>query len=460
VSISEPKRTIAPYRSVMEQERPTPPRSRRRLQVAVAITLLAAVAVLAAVQVSGLARILDGGSSEPNAPPRIAVVGADGALATVDDHGGSVVSHPVNGVTFQFPAWSPDGSRVAAIGNATGSGGVYVFQARGTGGADPAAPTEPTVIYRSPDKQPFYLYWSPDSRQVTFLTTEPVGLALRVAPADASSPGAILRQGAPLYWDWVDPTRALVNIAAGGPDAFLGEVGLDGAAGQPAATAGVFRSPAMTRDGSRRAYVVNADQGAETIVIESRQGGDRHEIPVPGLPAIAFAPGGTSLAFIAPSATGSQPAALPIGPLRIVDVGSGSVRTILDGLIVAFFWSPDGKTIATLRIPAPADAASTAGLVPPSLGAASGYLVRLAFIDVATGDVRSTREVQVTELFGLQVLPFFDQYALSHRLWSPDSRSLLLPLVGDDGTDGLVVLPADGSDSRIVAKGEMGFWSP
>jgi TolB protein len=448
----------------MEEELPTPPRSRRRLQVAVVITLVAAVAVLAAVQVSGLARIFGGTAPESKAPPRIAVIGADGALATVDDHGGSAVPHPVAGVTFQFPAWSPDGSRVAAIGNAAGSGGVYVFEARGAGGADLAAATDPTVIYTSPDQQPFYLYWTPDGRQVTFLTNQPVGLALRVAPADGSSPGAILRQGAPLYWDWVDPTRALVNIAAGGPDAFLGEVGLDGAAGQPAATAGAFRSPAMTRDGSRRAYVVEGQQGgAETIVIESREGADRHEIPVPGLPAIGFAPAGTSLAFIAQAAPDTQPTDLPIGPLRIVDVGSGSVRTVLEGSVVAFFWSPDGRTIATLRIPAPGDkdVASAAALVPPALAApTSGYVLRLAFIDAATGDVRSATEVRVTELFALQLLPFFDQYALSHRLWSPDSASLLLPLVADDGTDGLVVLPADGSDSRVVAQGEMGFWSP
>ncbi len=451
----------------------TASRSRRRLRVAVAMTLLAAVAILVGLQVSGLASVI-GRPSNSTAPPRIAIVDAGGTLATMDDHGGTLFRHPVDGVSFQFPAWSPDGSRIAAIGNAVDSGGIYVFQARGEGvanaasaAADPTATTDPTVIYRSPDRRPFYLYWTPDSRQVTFLTTELVGLALRVAPADGSSPGAIVRQGAPLYWDWVDPARALVNVGGGGPEAFLGEVGLDGAAGDPTATApGVFRSPAVSRDGSHRAFVIATGGGLESIVVEASNGSDRHEIPVPGLAAVGFAPAGASLAFIAPRTPSSQPDGLPIGPLRLVDVASGSVRTLLDGSVVAFFWSPDGRTIATLRIPAPGDedVASVGAAVPPTrfppAATSSGYDLRLAFVDVATGEVRSSREVRVSELFALQLLPFFDQYALSHRVWSADSASIVLPLVSGAGVDGIVVLPADGSDERRVADGEMGFWSP
>ncbi len=441
-----------------------PSRSRGRLRIAVVLTLLAAVALLAALQLSGVANLL-GGPSNATAPTRIAVVDAAGTLTTMDDRGGSVVPHPVDGVSFVFPAWSPDGTRVAAIGGASDNGGVYVFQARGEGFADPAAATAPQVLYRSPDRPPFYLYWTPDSRQVTFLTTEPAGLALRVAPADASAEATVVREGAPLYWDWIEPARVLMNVGAGGPDAFLGEVGLDGSAGTPAAAApGIFRSPVVTHDGTHRAYVIAAG-GSESIVIESRDGADRREIPIPGMAAIGFAPTGASLAFIAPEAPG-PPVGLPIGPLRIVDVASGSVRTLLEGPVVAFFWSPDGRTIATLRLPGPDDdeLASLAGAAPaPAFRPAatdSGYALRLAFVDVASGTIRASREVRVSELFGLQLLPFFDQYALSHRFWAPDSSSILLPLVRDDGVVGIVVLPADGSDERRIADGEMGFFSP
>ena len=59
-----------------------------------------------------------------------------------------------------------------------------------------------------------------------------------------------------------------------------------------------------------------------------------------------------------------------------------------------------------------------------------------------------------------QVLPYFDQYALSHRVWAPDGSAILLPVIGDDGAESLAVLPADGSAARTLAPGSMGFWSP
>ena len=246
--------------------------------------------------------------------------------------------------------------------------------------------------------------------------------------------------------------------------AFLGEIGLDGVSGEPTDAAGIFRSPAVSRDGTHRAFVI-ASGDAEAIVVETREGTDRHEIPVPGLAAISFDGSGASLAFIGPATAGSQPAGLPIGPLRVVDVASGSVRTLLDGAIVAFFWSPDGRTIATLRLLGPDDdELASVGKAPPVSNAPAaaipGYDLRLAFVDVASGDVRSTQKVRISEVFGLQLLPYFDQYALSHRFWSADSTAILLPLVNQDGVNGIVVLPADGSAQRRVADGEMGFWSP
>jgi hypothetical protein len=59
-----------------------------------------------------------------------------------------------------------------------------------------------------------------------------------------------------------------------------------------------------------------------------------------------------------------------------------------------------------------------------------------------------------------QLLPYFDQYALSHRVWAPDSRSIVLPLVDPAGRDRLFVLPADGSDGPPAIDAEIGFWSP
>jgi TolB protein len=82
------------------------------------------------------------------------------------------------------------------------------------------------------------------------------------------------------------------------------------------------------------------------------------------------------------------------------------------------------------------------------------------FVDVATGAVESTHEAQLADLFVSQFLPFFDQYALSHRLWAPGSDAVALPLVATDGTVNIAEIPAAGGDPRTIAPGVAAFWSP
>jgi TolB protein len=384
------------------------------------------------------------------------VVDPAGSLSTVDRRGGAVVSHDVPGATFQFPAWSPDGSRFAAIGQAEAGFGVYVFDSR-TNAVEPPAPT---IIYQSRDRPPFYLYWTPDSRQLTFLTTESDGIALRVAPADGSAAGSILRQGAPMYWAWLEPDTLEVHSGAGNPDAFLGEIGLDdGAVGSQVAGPGAFRAPAVSQDRRYRSYVKSGSDGAAgQLVVEGRDGSGHHEIPVFGIAAFSFDPTGRALAFIAADDASDELLPLPVGPLRILDPASGSVRTVLDGAVVGFFWSPDGRTIASLRLEIPSGIEARVG--DGRVAAAdAGFALQLVFADPASGAVRSERLVRVSGLFATQLLPYFDQYALSHRLWSPDSASIVLPLV-DGAETGLYVIPADGSEPARLADAAMGFWSP
>ena len=85
--------------------------------------------------------------------------------------------------------------------------------------------------------------------------------------------------------------------------------------------------------------------------------------------------------------------------------------------------------------------------------------VRLVFVDVASGDIRSDPVVQPAPRFVNQVLAYFDQYALSHRVWSPDSSSILLPEVLPDGSTRLTVRFPDGG-GPVALDGEIGFWSP
>ena len=454
---------------------PDPPgRVRRGLTIALLITLIVSMVYLAFVSGRGVVPI------EPVVPPRssaqpadvrtsrLAIVDSRGRLTTTDATGGSVFTYGKPGIAFSFPAWSPDGSRIAAVGESAGESAIYVFIARSA--ATPGS--DPVVVYRSRDRAPFYLYWAPDGRQLSFLTTEPDGLALRIAPADGSTVAVPIRVGSPMYWAWVDPARMLVHSGGDGLDAFFGEAGLDGIFVEPTTIeSGAFRAPAVTSDGRFRAYVAPLDGTTEQVVVETRDRSKRHAIAVFGAAAIDFGPTTSELAFIAPAEAGRE-VTLPIGLLRLLDAPSGGVRTLLAGSTAAFFWAPDGRTIAALQIAAPGDTVAAAGRISlamttlaPWLRASEdattpGLALRLVFIDVESGAIRSQRAVRVSDTFAQLLLPYFDQYALSHRLWSADGRSLVLPLTTDDGTGQIVVIPADGSDSDLVADGVTGTWSP
>jgi TolB protein len=462
----------------LDDAAPLPPapasRVRRAFTVGLLLTLVVSMVFLAWVSGRGEVSVRPVASPPPTARPvaavprRLAIVDAAGHLVTTDAIGGSPVTYGAAAVAYTLPAWSPDGSHIAVIGVGATDTGVYVFA---TAEGATAAP-QPSVIYRSADRPPFYLYWAPDGERVTFLTTEPDGLALRLAPADASTPAVAIRHGSPMYWTWVDPERILVHSGGDGPEGFFGEVGIDGISVEPTTVQpGGFRAPAVTGDGRFRAYVAPGNGSKEQVVIERRDGSHPQETTVFGSAAIDFGPDTHTLAFIAPDEASPQ-VTLPLGPLRVMDSVSGKVRTLLAGSNVGFFWAPDGQTIAALQLVPPGDdkvaggesvtlaSVRTPAERRPADAAVLGIALRLAFLDVGAGTIRSQRAIRVPDTFAGQLLPYFDQYALSHRVWSPDSASIVLPIVADDGATRLTVVQADGSDARPVADGAFGFWSP
>ena len=441
---------------------PVPPsRVRRGLQIAVLLILVVSMVFLA--WVSGRGELVVTPVATPRATtgvaagPRLAIVDAAGRLVSTDPAGRMLTPLGGPGTAYSFPAWSPDGSRVASVAVRADGTAVHVFPVTAAG-PDAIAPT---VVYDSPDRDPFYVYWAPDSARITFLTNEAGGLALRIAPADAAAAATVVRTGSPMYWTWTGASGLLVHHGGEGADAFLGDVSPDGTGIRSGTDPlGGFRAPAVAPDGRSRAFVVNGSGGQASIVVTATDGSDRHEVPVFGTAAFEFGPTNADLAFVAADAPGPE-VGLPVGPLRILDASSRRVRVLVPGTIVGFFWAPDGKTIAAIELPGPGDdKVADAGGGIRLAAATAGFVVRLSFVDVASGTIRSGRTIRLGDLFVNQVLPYFDQYALSHRIWSADSTAVALPLVADDDTTGIVLIHADGSDAQRVSDGVAAFWSP
>jgi TolB protein len=333
---------------------------------------------------------------------------------------------------------------------------VVVFDAQ-TGGAEKA--TDPTVIFEKPDASPFYLYWTPDGRSVSFLATENEVLSLRLAPADGSAPvdgsseGSIVGSGNPFYYDWLGGDRLFAHIGTGA-EAFIGEVGLDGEVGEALDRPGDFRSAVVSPDHASIAFVRGVIGGPGEVVVSGRDGSNEHSMTVFGQTALAFDPNSSTVGSIAASDPGDM-AGFPLGPLRLIDVPSGDVRTLLDGAVASLWWSPDGRTIAALRVQPRIGSAT-----PSGEPAEAANEIRLIFVDVASGRTLSQPVVRPAERFVTGVLAYFDQYALSHRLWAPDSSAFLMPEIGEDGRTRVTIRHPDGAADPILLDGVIAFWSP
>src|SRR5689334_23219819 len=90
------------------------------------------------------------------APPRVGAIAAvddAGALSVITPDGRSFLVTRPDEVTVGFPAWSPDGTRLATIAGADGATTIEVVPvdaAAGTAGS-------PVAIYRSAIQQAFYV---------------------------------------------------------------------------------------------------------------------------------------------------------------------------------------------------------------------------------------------------------------------------------------------------------------
>ena len=169
--------------------------------------------------------------------------------------------------------------------------------------------------------------------------------------------------------------------------------------------------------------------------------------------AMGWNPVADELAYI----SGDNPGGGFYGALRLLDADSGESRVLSSRQIVSFFWSPDGRSIATLTATAFDDGIYAQNGRVGLMQTHEPITLELAIIDVASGERQVLTTFQPSTLFLLRYIPYFDQYAHSSQLWSPDSTALVLPMV-IDGDERVVVVGINGRLQEI-ADGSMAFWS-
>ncbi len=361
-------------------------------------------------------------------PGRIAVSGD--ATFVVDATGQGRVDITDASANSQ-PTWSPDGTTIAFAALIDGAPVVGLTQP----GGDTSFASAPFL--------PFYFHWSPDSSTLAFLGNGPSGFVELGLLAPTESSGRGVDAATPYYFDWSPDSDRLFSHAGPGQTRL---VYADGEVEDVGNNAGLYQAPQWTDAGVLQLIAVPAAISARGLRLR-RQANDQSIVlgPPTGeferLVAIealgAFDSNGHDVAFT------DTANASPIirGPLKVVS--NGEIIAVTDESVIAFEWSPDGRRLLFLEV-------TGDGTTPQARWVVWERGERVAF-DPFTPSLAS-----VSTYF-----PFWDQYARSLTLWSPDGQAFVYAAVDTEtGVSSVFVQPVrTGAAPAELGPGEWASWS-
>ncbi len=407
-------------------------------------------------------RSVDGGVVTEGRPlsNRIVFVGNDGNVWLVSPDDGELQSLTSDARGYRFPTWAPDGRRLAFVGpDNEGNPALYVSE----NNVSENTRSAPRILFNSRGSAPFYLYWSPDSRSVTFLTQESSSMAMRLADVESPGDHRIMAEGAPFYWVW-SPEGDQLLMHVGGARAFSEDAHLSFLESREGAdrvklkfAPGQFQAPVWSTSGEYVLYIGSDGAGEEAIYRTDMATSRQTMVSSLNGPAfMVLSPDDGHLAYLEVQNTGRLPA---LGTATIVDTEGTVKRQVLNDWVAAMYWSPNGKKLALLT-PVQGDEGPTArahGLAALS-AQRSGY--RWWIYDVETELLELLASFAPTLEFN-QTVPFFDQYHLSLTFWSPDSRYFVFTKSNvDTGLGTVWILDTTGREApRQVGEGTFAAWS-
>ncbi len=389
--------------------------------------------------------------SAPAATNRLAVID-NNQLYTIDPDGSHRNDLASSG---QIPTaaliWSRNGQRlIYAQADAQSS---RVISARPDGSA------AVSVYEGDPIAAPFYLYGAPDDAHVAFLTPDPnQSMALRIAPTDRAGASQAAVRGQPNYWSWSpDGSALLVHVGGASGDAFLGEyvvstTMLTTLEHLPAA----FQAPGWSpTDQTQRLYARRTAGGSELVV---DHGGQLVSL-VKFDDGIIFgwSPDGQTVAYAL-----NTPSSFLYNGLAVIDQAGQQSQVLYHGDILAFFWSPDGQRLAFLTgaLMEPGNIGRTGGLAAPRRQQRRTLQATWHVVNVKSGAVTDLTTFEPSADF-LYVIQYFDQFAQSIALWSPDSRWLVYAGQPLGSPAGVYIVDTRQANPRpqLVGPGQFAIWS-
>jgi Tol biopolymer transport system component len=351
---------------------------------------------------------------------------------------------------YNWPTFSPDGKKLAFIATSpTESSSTFSVQIHDF------ASHQSFPVFESPRSRPIYIFWLPDGESLSFLVAEPGGFSLMLAKARESSPSRIVMTGIPLFFDWNQPQQELVvHSNASGP-ARTEQVSLMKLTDNNQEVKKVlhlghtpFKVPAWSPDRAHLAFVSVKGEQAWLSVADA-DGADPKPLVKLGQGEASFvwAPNSRQIAY----SNAPVPGALMMDGISMLDVAGGTTKKIVSEPVAAFYFSPDSNYLAYIAVPE-----------------------KRSFYQWKLSDLKSGKSRQLANFITTRdesmAYRFFDQLALSHRIWSPDSKALVFAgvLVKGELPNAMGPAPApfvfvaaiDELKPRPIAEGTLAFWSP
>ena len=403
-----------------------------------------------------------------NEANRIAFVDLDLQIYTVDPDGSNPRRISPETGNFTWPTWSPDARSLVFSGVVEDEAGnlrisLFSFDAASSKISELYV-GEPGVAGLLAEGVVHYPLWSPDSTRIAYIAFTSQGLSLFLDDLTDSVGNTLVLSQGPLWMSWSPDSQYL--LVHRGADHFLVDT-LDGMRVDELSFRAVgYRVPAWKPAGSVITLASGDGPGRYTILTAEvvADGLDvpqpifyLREIGFPLAPTMLWSPSGELLALAGTARTVSY-LGMPLSAYRdmaLISESETAETLLIQDNVMAYFWSPDGSRLA---------------YVAPS---GTDGILRWTVLNVVNGerwplvDFIASREQ-------LTMFQFFDQYAYSHSLWSPDGRSLVFAGKLVDGAmpasatsdlarqgSHIIVVGTDSNPStRTIADGILASWSP
>jgi dipeptidyl aminopeptidase/acylaminoacyl peptidase len=351
---------------------------------------------------------------------------------------------------YGWPTFSPDGKRLAYSStkrvNGALSHGLWIYD---------FAKHDATELFESRSQSIVYIDWLPDGQHLSFLLTEPRGLSLMLAEPKEGAPIRIVTSAMPLYFDWSrTPGTVALHTMALDPDR-TEQVAVMSLTPTSQKIDRVlsrgrspFKTPCWSPDGKHLAYIASY-QAESSLLIADPGGGNPRSI-------VSLAVGDNSFVWSPDSKTIAYATALSVHEpafqgLKLVEVASASARWITHDPVAAYFFAPDSRHLVYIAVPED-----------------KPYYTWVV-TDLKTGAHRECGNF-ITTPEEATAYRFFDQLAISHTIWAPDSSAFVyagVRLFQMPEHPGPVVpppsvwlVPVTGGDPALIGEGTIAFFAP